>query len=214
MTAKHLVSFALLVLALVVSACGPAAAPAPTNYAEPAAPAAPAQSAESAAQERFSTGAPLSPPNDNPAADMFFKDYGVNPMVDVEDDDLSTFALDVDTGSYTVARRYVMDGNIPPKEAVRVEEFVNYFEQGYPTPPERRAFGIHIDGAPTPFAETERYHMMRIGIQGYAVPADERKDVSLTFVIDVSGSMDMEIALNWSSVRSNCWSSSLGGATG
>jgi Ca-activated chloride channel family protein len=188
MTAKRLVSFALLMLALVVSACGPAAS-APTSYAEPAAPAAPA---EAPAQERFSTGAPLSPPNDNPAADMFFKDYGVNPMVDVEDDDLSTFALDVDTGSYTVARRYVMDGNIPPQDAVRVEEFVNYFEQGYPYPPERRAFGIHIDGAPTPFAETERYHMMRIGIQGYAVPADERKDVSLTFVIDVSGSMDME----------------------
>lgn len=190
MTAKHLVSFALLVLTLVVSACGPAAAPAPMSYAEPAAPAAPAEPA--AAEERFSTGAPLSPPNDDPAADMFFKDYGVNPMVDVEDDDLSTFALDVDTGSYTVARRYVTDGNIPPQDAVRVEEFVNYFEQGYPYPPERSAFGIHIDGAPTPFAETERYHMMRIGIQGYAVPADERKDVSLTFVIDVSGSMDME----------------------
>ncbi|MFO7585544.1 MAG: DUF3520 domain-containing protein, partial [Anaerolineales bacterium] len=57
---------------------------------------------------------------------------------------------------------------------------------------ERRAFGIHIDGAPTPFGETERYQMMRVGIQGYAVPEDERKDVSLTFVIDVSGSMDME----------------------
>jgi Ca-activated chloride channel homolog len=202
MTAKYLVSFALLVLALVVSACGPAAT-APASNAEPGQPAAPAAPAEPAApaaeyqpapavEERFSSNAPLSPPNDNPAADMFFKDYGVNPMVDVEDDDLSTFALDVDTGSYTVARRYVTDGNIPPKDAVRVEEFVNYFEQGYPTPPERRAFGIHIDGAPTPFGETERYQMMRIGIQGYAVPADERKDVSLTFVIDVSGSMDME----------------------
>ncbi|MFO7586062.1 MAG: von Willebrand factor type A domain-containing protein, partial [Anaerolineales bacterium] len=191
MSAKYLVVFALLVFALVFSACGPAASPS-TSYEQPAAPAAPAEPAAPAIQERFSSGAPLSPPNDNPAADMFFKDYGVNPMVDVEDDNLSTFGLDVDTGSYTVARRYVNDGNIPPQDAIRVEEFVNYFQQGYPYPSERRAFGIHIDGAPTPFGETERYQMMRVGIQGYAVPEDERKDVSLTFVIDVSGSMDME----------------------
>jgi Ca-activated chloride channel homolog len=187
MNAKYLVGFALLVFALVFSACGPAApAPVQEQFSAPAEPAAPA------AAESFSSGAPLSPPNDNPAADMFFKDYGVNPMVDVEDDNLSTFGLDVDTGSYTISRRYVNDGNIPPKDAIRVEEFVNYFQQGYPYPPERSAFGIHIDGAPTPFGETERYQMMRIGIQGYAVPEDERKDVSLTFVIDVSGSMDME----------------------
>jgi Ca-activated chloride channel family protein len=75
---------------------------------------------------------------------------------------------------------------------VRVEEFVNYFNQGYEYPPEGSAFAIHIDGAPFPFAETERYRMMRVGIQGYAVGPEERKDVSLTFVIDVSGSMDME----------------------
>lgn len=199
MTAKFLVRFALLVLVGLFSACGPAAtAPTAEQYVEPAAPvyeqpAAEYQAAPAAAgEEGLSAQSPRSAPNDDPADDMFFQNYGVNPMVDVEDDNLSTFALDVDTGSYTLARRYVTDGNIPPKDAIRVEEFVNYFEQGYPYPPERRAFGIHIDGAPTPFGETERYEMMRVGIQGYAVPADERKDVSLTFVIDVSGSMDME----------------------
>jgi Ca-activated chloride channel family protein len=123
---------------------------------------------------------------------MFFENYGVNPFIDIEDDPLSTFALDVDTGSYTIARRYVQDGNLPPEDAVRVEEFVNYFEQDYPYPPEGQAFGISIDGAPTPYGETERYQMVRIGIQGYAVPPEERKDVSLTFVIDVSGSMSRE----------------------
>ena len=117
---------------------------------------------------------------------------GVNPFIDTEDDHLSTFALDVDTGSYTIARRYVTDGNLPPEDAVRVEEFVNYFDQDCAYPPEGQAFAIHVDGASFPFAETERYRMIRIGIQGYAVPAEERKDVSLTFVIDVSGSMDME----------------------
>ncbi len=136
--------------------------------------------------------APLAPPNDQAHADMFFENYGVNPFVDTEDDHLSTFALDVDTGSYTVARRYVTDGNLPPEDAIRVEEFVNYFDQDYAYPPEGQAFAIHVDGAPFPFAETDRYQMLRVGIQGYAVPPEARQDVSLMFVIDVSGSMNME----------------------
>ena len=135
---------------------------------------------------------PLEPPNDEAYDAMFFENYGVNPFIDTEDDHLSTFALDVDTGSYTIMRRYVTDGNLPPEDAVRVEEFVNYFDQDYAYPPAGQAFAIHTDSAPFPFAETERYRMLRVGIQGYAVPPEERKDVSLTFVIDVSGSMDRE----------------------
>lgn len=124
--------------------------------------------------------------------DMFFQDYGVNPSIDTEDDNLSTFAMDVDTGSYTIMRNYLKDGNLPPTDSVRVEEYVNYFDQGYPNPPAHQAFGINVDGAPSPFTETERYQMMRVGIQGYQVPEQERKDANLVFVIDVSGSMDMD----------------------
>ena len=116
----------------------------------------------------------------------------VNPSIDTEDDNLSTFALDVDTGSYTVMRNYLKDGNLPPQESVRVEEYVNYFEQGYASPPPHQAFGIYIDGGPSPFTETERYDMLRVGIQGYEVDEADRKDAALTFVIDVSGSMDMD----------------------
>jgi Ca-activated chloride channel family protein len=123
---------------------------------------------------------------------MFFQDYGVNPSIDTDDDNLSTFALDVDTGSYTVMRNYLKDGNLPPEESVRVEEYVNYFDQGYDNPPAHQAFGIYIDGGPSPFTQTERYNMIRVGIQGYDVPEEERKDAALTFVIDVSGSMDMD----------------------
>jgi len=148
---------------------------------------APLQSAEGAANPKGPQ-----PPNNQPAPDMFFENYGVNPMEDTEDDHLSTFALDVDTGSYTIMRNYLNEGNLPPEEAVRVEEFVNYFDQGYRYPSEHQAFNLSIDGAPTPFGETERYEMLRVGIQGYAVPAEERKDLALTFVIDVSGSMQME----------------------
>ena len=135
--------------------------------------------------------APTAGANNEPY-DMFFEDYGVNPSIDTEDDNLSTFALDVDTGSYTVMRNYLNDGNLPPSESVRVEEYVNYFDQGYEPPSEHQTFNIYIDGGPSPFTQTERYDMLRIGIQGYEVPDEDRKDAALTFVIDISGSMDMD----------------------
>lgn len=131
-------------------------------------------------------------PNDEPYDAMFFKHYGVNPFIDTEDDHLSTFAMDVDTASYTVARRYVNEGHLPPEDAIRVEEFVNYFPQGYPGPEEGEgAFAIHLEGAPSPFGG-EGYYLVRVGIQGRTVEAEDRKDAVLTFVIDVSGSMDRE----------------------
>ncbi len=123
---------------------------------------------------------------------MFFENYGVNPFIDTEDDRLSTFAMDVDTGSYTVARRYVQDGILPPKDAIRVEEFVNYFDYNYPLPDEGQTFAIHLEGSPSPFGQTDRYEIVRIGIRAYAISAGARQDVALTFVIDVSGSMDRE----------------------
>lgn len=122
------------------------------------------------------------PPNDNT-----FRDYGVNPFVDTTRNHLSTFALDVDTASYTLARKYVEDGTLPPADAVRVEEFVNFFKQDYPLPPDV-AFGIYADGAPSPFQRDGTY-LVRFGIQGYAVPEARRKPLNLTFVVDVSGSM-------------------------
>jgi Ca-activated chloride channel family protein len=143
-----------------------------------------------------STGG-LVPPNDQPYADVFFEEYGVNPFIDTEDDHLSTFAVDVDTASYTIMRRYVGDGYLPPDESVRVEEYVNYFEQDYEPPsrsdrsPADPAFAIHLEGAPSLYGG-ERYYLVRAGLQGYEVPPEAREDVVLTFVIDVSGSMDYE----------------------
>jgi len=131
-------------------------------------------------------------PNDQPYGDVFFENYGVNPRIDAEDDNLSTFAVDVDTASYTVMRRVIRDGYLPDKDSVRVEEYVNFFEQGYEVP-SKSAFGITIDGAPSPYVEN--YHLVRVGLKGYEVPASERPDVVLTFVIDVSGSMNMETRL-------------------
>jgi len=128
-------------------------------------------------------------PNDQPYGDVFFENYGVNPRIDAEDDNLSTFAVDVDTASYTVMRRVIRDGYLPNKDSVRVEEYINFFEQGY-EPPTKSAFRIAIDGAPSPYVEN--YHLVRVGLKGYEVPEEERPNVVLTFVIDVSGSMQME----------------------
>ena len=133
----------------------------------------------------------LNPPNGAAFDDVFFKDYGTNPFIDTEDDHFSTFGMDVDTASYSVTRRYLQDGLLPPPEAVRVEEFINAFDYNY-APPLHGAFAIHIEGAPSRFGEGKRLQLLRIGIQGRVVLTEDRKDAILTFVIDVSGSMAME----------------------
>ncbi|HNA88824.1 MAG TPA: von Willebrand factor type A domain-containing protein, partial [Anaerolineales bacterium] len=193
-TLRKAFGYCAVFLLLFVSACGggAAATESPAEYYDVAPAATEAPSFDDSQASPAQSGGQSQSPSDNEPYDMFFEDYGVNPSIDTEDDNLSTFALDVDTGSYTVMRNYLNDGNLPPEESVRVEEYVNYFDQGYDSPPAHQAFGIYIDGGPSPFTQTERYDMIRVGIQGYEVPEDERKDAALTFVIDVSGSMDMD----------------------
>jgi len=127
------------------------------------------------------------PPTATPPSDSTFKDYGVNPFVETSRDHLSTFGLDVDTASYAITRRYLTDGTLPPMEAVRAEEFINYFKQDY-AKPANVAFGIYADGAPSPF-HNDGSVLVRFGVQGYDVPDSQRKPAMLTFIIDVSGSM-------------------------
>ena len=133
----------------------------------------------------------LNPPNGAAYDDVYFKNFGTNPFIDTEDDAFSTFAMDVDTASYAVTRRFLRDGLLPPPEAVRVEEFVNAFDYNY-TPPADETFAVHLEGAPSKFGEGKRLQLLRIGIQGRVISDVERKDAILTFVIDVSGSMAQE----------------------
>ena len=123
---------------------------------------------------------------------MIFDDTDVNPFVLTIDDNLSTFAIDVDTGSYTLMRSYLDDYRaVPPRDSVRVEEYINFFDQDYAAPGDEK-FAIHIEGAPAPYADNDKYHLVRVGIKGYEVPEDERPPVLLIFVIDTSGSMDRD----------------------
>lgn len=128
-------------------------------------------------------------PNDEAFDSMFFKNHGVNPFIATDEDPLSTFAVDVDQASYTLARRYLELGQLPHADAVRVEEFVNFFPQGYPSF-ENEDFQILVDGAPSPFGPG--YQLLRVGLKGREIAARDRKPAQLTFVIDVSGSMDRE----------------------
>ena len=181
----HKLIAACLLVALLASACSaPAAAPQQVQRQAAATSAPPMESVYCC-----STGG-TNTPNDEPYDATFFENYGTNPFIDTEDDHLSTFAMDVDTASYTVIRRFLTDGNLPDKDAVRTEEVVNYFDWNYPEPVDG-TFGINIEGAPSPFGG-EKYWLVKIGIQGRHIAVENRKDAVLTFVIDVSGSMDME----------------------
>jgi Ca-activated chloride channel homolog len=126
-------------------------------------------------------------PDATPYGGVTYEDPGVNPFVDPDEDQVSTFALDIDTASYTIAQRYIGDGNRPDPASVRVEEWVNAFDQGYRAPSDDD-FAIIIDGGPTPFVEADEV-LVRIGLQARAVRDRAREDASLTFVIDTSGSM-------------------------
>ena len=149
----------------------------------------------------LSTGG-SSPVNDAAYDAMFFKNYGVNPFVSVEDDPLSTFAMDVDNASYTLIRSYLERGHVPPAEAVRVEEIINAFDHQYPAPQgdllvdasgtvsKFGTFAIYLDGGPSPFQEKNT--LVRVGLKAREISPEQRKPASLTFVVDVSGSMNRE----------------------
>ena len=178
-----------------------APASAPQVTAAPAATSAPAPQqqavvveTEAGQPEGFNTIGGSAPVNDAAYDLTFFQHYGVNPFIDTEDDHLSTFAIDVDTASYTVARKFLDDGYLPDQNSVRVEEFVNYFDQGYEVPTED-AFAIHIEGSPSPFGGSNHW-LMRVGLQGKEIPEEQRQDATLVFTIDISGSMAREDRLD------------------
>jgi Ca-activated chloride channel homolog len=127
---------------------------------------------------------------DEPATEGTFENYGVNPFETANEDNLSTFAMDVDTASYTLARGYLIGYNqLPPADAVRIEEFINYLPTRYAPPTDGSAFAIHLDAAPSPFVADGNL-LLRVGIQGRVIAPQDRDPATLIFVIDVSGSMD------------------------
>tara|TARA_R110002050_G_scaffold36554_2_gene91378 strand:- start:1570 stop:3258 length:1689 start_codon:yes stop_codon:yes gene_type:complete len=117
-----------------------------------------------------------------------YEDVEQNPVKLVSEEPVSTFSIDVDTASYANVRRFLEDGILPPKDAVRIEELINYFDYTYPQPAEGEApFSTQVNVMPSPFAEGRE--LMQIGIQGRDIDRDARPPINLTLLMDVSGSM-------------------------
>ena len=125
-----------------------------------------------------------------PSADFNTASYdhiGENPFVDAKGNPLSTFSIDVDTASYSNVRRFINEGSLPPKDAVRVEELINYFTYDYPQPSDGRPFAVHLDVTSCPWETSHR--LVRIGLKGKEIATDKRGPSNLVFLLDASGSM-------------------------
>lgn len=108
-------------------------------------------------------------------------------FLSVKDNPLSTFSIDVDTAAYSNIRRFLSQGQIPPADAVRIEEMINYFSYNYKKPTGEVPFAVSIDGAVAPWNKT--HQLLRIGLQGKTLSETEMPASNLVFLIDVSGSM-------------------------
>lgn len=126
---------------------------------------------------------PLPPMNNetyNSITENEFKSSSANP--------LSTFAIDVDGASYSNVRRMLMQGILPPSDAIRTEEFINYFNYNYPKPENNQPFSIYSEYGNCPWAEGHK--LLHIGLKGKEVDMKTAPNNNLVFLIDVSGSMD------------------------
>jgi Ca-activated chloride channel family protein len=117
-----------------------------------------------------------------------YHDYGKNPWVEAAKDHLSTFAADVDTASYTIGRRKLNEGTLPPKASVRVEEWVNYFHYAFGAPAGNTPFSVAMDASASPLQPGRT--ILRVGVSTQPVTAQQRRPAHLVFLVDVSGSMD------------------------
>ncbi len=122
-----------------------------------------------------------------PVANERYAQLNDNPVKVVAEAPVSTFSIDVDTGSYSNVRRLLNSGSLPPADAVRVEELINYFPYDYALPSDGRPFAVHTALAPAPW-NAERV-LLRIAIKGQDVAKQQLPPANLVFLVDVSGSM-------------------------
>jgi Ca-activated chloride channel family protein len=113
-----------------------------------------------------------------------------NRFVKATDNPLSTFSIDVDAASYSNVRRFITNGQLPPAGAVRIEEMVNYFNYTYPQPTSGEPFSINTEISDAPW--NKEHKLVLIGLQGKKIPTQNLPASNLTFLIDVSGSMQSE----------------------
>ncbi|MFP5393332.1 MAG: vWA domain-containing protein, partial [Gammaproteobacteria bacterium] len=117
-----------------------------------------------------------------------FPDKAANRATLVSEQSVSTFSVDVDTAAYSFMRRSLAEGALPPPEAVRVEELVNYFPYQYPAPAKRdEPFAVTTTVMPSPW--NDKRQLVHIALRGYDVQSAQRPKLNLVLLVDVSGSM-------------------------
>ena len=122
-----------------------------------------------------------------------YKTFEENPFLKVTGNPLSTFGADVDTASYTNVRRFLNAQHFPPKDAVRIEEFVNFFRYDYPAPKSGEKFSVTYESAPAPW--NKDHQLLLIGVQGMDIPTEKLPPANYVFLVDNSGSMYQEMDL-------------------
>jgi len=129
----------------------------------------------------------IAPPQ-RPDSGEEYADYKTNPVKLVREEPVSTFSIDVDTASYSLVRNQLNNGFLPKPQAVRVEEFINYFDYNYPIPnSKKQPFGPTITVLNSPWNQGKK--LVHIGIKGYELSNTKLPDSNLVFLLDVSGSM-------------------------
>ncbi|MGB3511739.1 MAG: von Willebrand factor type A domain-containing protein, partial [Microcoleaceae cyanobacterium] len=108
-----------------------------------------------------------------------------NPFKAVKNNPLSTFSIDVDTASYSNLRRFIAEGRLPPKDAVRIEELINYFTYDYPQPEANNSFSLTTEISDSPW--NSQHKLVHIGIQGKDIVTENLPSSNLVFLLDVSG---------------------------
>lgn len=119
-----------------------------------------------------------------------YNSYVDNPFVDVAEEPVSTFSIDADGASYANVRRFINVGAVPPVDAIRIEELINYFNFNYPEPSGEHPVALNGEVAACPW--TEGHKLIRIGIKGKTIPDSELPASNMVLLIDVSGSMESE----------------------
>ena len=116
-----------------------------------------------------------------------YNEYAENPFIFTTEQAVSTFSIDADGGSYSNVKDYIQNESLPPKEAIRTEEFINYFNYNYPDPKGENNISVNSEICVCPWNESNK--LLRIGIKGATIPNELLPPSNLVLLIDVSGSM-------------------------
>ncbi len=188
-TEKDKLADAARPMTIAASAEPPMVEAAPKPASTPAPPPGVQQNYSGLFRHRATQAVAGQPAYTQPANTERYQDHADNPLQITADNPVSTFSIDVDTGSYTNVRRMLTSDQLPPGDAVRAEEFLNYFDYGY-TPPATRdtPFSVTTELAAAPWNAQRK--LLLVGIKGYELPQSEIPPSNLVFLIDTSGSMN------------------------